>query len=385
MALLADQLARPDDERDFEWLLDTLQSAIALEHATLPLYLSSMFSLKVQNYTNYNAIRAVVMEEMAHMALVCNMVSALGGSPQIEHLEVDTPRHGLPGGAEPDLEVVLAPFCDSQIKNFMRLEAPDFLLPASQDPEQYASISDLYRAISQAIDNNADEVRSAFKAGGPANQVGDNIGFTTIKPTPGVDPIDQLKGAILEIVEQGEGAAARSLHAPDFEAELSHYGRFAELHYGARYQLPSRPMKLTPETEEQFFAGAAIRPPVVTNLLTVPSDGYAAVLDADPKAPSVEAALQGFDDKYSSILHLLNQMWNGPAAKSWPNFGAAVGAMTELRVLSCFNIQPFQVPVAAIAELESLYPNESELLRKYTDLDRPVFYGARFRNTNKNS
>ena len=41
-----------------------LQSAVALEHATLPLYLSAMFSLEVQNYTTYNLIRSVVMEEM---------------------------------------------------------------------------------------------------------------------------------------------------------------------------------------------------------------------------------------------------------------------------------------------------------------------------------
>ena len=55
--------------KDLDWIKSSLQSAIELEYSTLPLYLSSMFSLEVQNYTAYNTIRSVVMEEMVHMAL----------------------------------------------------------------------------------------------------------------------------------------------------------------------------------------------------------------------------------------------------------------------------------------------------------------------------
>ena len=71
------------ENRDLDWIKDVLQSAVELEHATLPLYLSTMFSLEVQNYTTYNLIRSVVMEEMVHMAISCNVLSALGGKPSI--------------------------------------------------------------------------------------------------------------------------------------------------------------------------------------------------------------------------------------------------------------------------------------------------------------
>jgi hypothetical protein len=46
---------------------------------------------------------------------------------------------------------------------------------------------------------------------------------------------------------------------------------------------------------------------------------------------------------------------------------------------SCFNIMRHQVPEQAIARLADLYPQERKVLAEYTDLDRPVFYGPRFR------
>ncbi len=46
---LIDHLNLPLEKRDLDWIKKTLQSAVELEHATLPLYLSTMFSLEVQN------------------------------------------------------------------------------------------------------------------------------------------------------------------------------------------------------------------------------------------------------------------------------------------------------------------------------------------------
>jgi len=141
------------------WLKDALQMAIELEQSTLPLYLASMFSLEVQNYTTYNLIRSVVMEEMVHMAIVCNILAAIGGTPSIKALSPPSPGKGLPGGAEPDLEVVLAQLSKRQLKNFMRLEVPKFLLPAEFAKEQYPTIATLYSAIVEAIDGNADAIK----------------------------------------------------------------------------------------------------------------------------------------------------------------------------------------------------------------------------------
>ncbi|MGB7997263.1 MAG: ferritin-like domain-containing protein, partial [Photobacterium halotolerans] len=54
-------------------LREYLQSAIELEHATVPVYLTGMFSLKqAQNVEAGNIVRSVVIEEMLHMSIACN-------------------------------------------------------------------------------------------------------------------------------------------------------------------------------------------------------------------------------------------------------------------------------------------------------------------------
>lgn len=389
MQTITAHVSVPVNKRDIDWLKSALQSAIELEHSTLPLYLATMFSLEVQNYTTYNLIRSVVMEEMVHMAIACNSLAALGGKPQIKNLSPKFPGYGLPGGAEPDLEAVVAKLSPDQVKNFMRLESPAFLLPAKYKDETYPTIGTLYNAIKEAIHQNATEVRDLVKkvsAAPPntyANQVGDNIGFTTIVYQAGVDPVDQLCAGIDEIVEQGEGSQSHDLHAGSgSEHEASHYARFAEIYYGARFQTPTPSVTLTPKTEPQFFKGYPIPWPVVTNVLTIPTDGYKKILALDSNQEMVEKVLQKFDDIYTDIMNDLEAMWNGPAAKSWPTFGDAVSKMTDLRVLSCFYIMRHQIPTDIVAKLETLYPQEYTFLKKYTDLSASVFYGPRFINNN---
>jgi len=374
-------LAIPAESHDMDWLKAALQTAMELEQATLPLYISAMLSLEVQNYTTYNLIRGVAMEEMVHMAIVGNTLAAIGGRPEIKTLGAPQPGYGLPGGAEPDLEVVLAPLSRRQVQNFMRLEIPAFLLPDQYQGERYATIAALYSAIKAAVLNNADEVRAAVKAGGISNQVGDDIGFTTISYVEGSDPVEQIVAGIEEILEQGEGTASRTLHAPHFDGEATHYCKFAEIYYGARYQVPSPPIDLTRETEPAYFKGYPIGWPEVINTLAVPSDGYAKILAADPDGAAVREALEKFDEAYTAILTDLDAMWNGPADVLWPTFGKAVGSMSELRVLSCFAFMRNRIPADIIARLAELYPDEYDRMARYTDLTRPVFYGPRFRNS----
>jgi len=342
-----------------------------------------MYSLWVQNYTTYNLIRSVAMEEMVHMAIACNVLAAIGGTPRIKDLAPVFPTQGLPGGAEPDLHIGLARLSKAQVKNFMRIEMPAFLLPDQYKTETYPTISALYNAVREAIAANADQVRQAIKQGGTSNQVGDDIGFTTITYSESSDPIEQIDNAIVEILAQGEGSDARTLHADaTSQGEESHYCKFAEIYYGRRYQEPSSPVELTPATESQFFQGYEILVPKVTNTLFVPTDGYEKVLSADPGKAAVTQALQAFDQVYSAIMADLDAMWNGPADKSWPTFGQAVGAMGELRVKACFGVMSHQVPPAVVAKLQELYPDEYADIAAYTDLSQPVFYGPRFRNLN---
>jgi hypothetical protein len=375
------------EARDVGWVKSALQTAIALEHSTLPLYLAAMFSLRVQSFTAYNLIRSVVMEEMVHMAIACNALAALGGQPRIRDLDPRFPTQGLPGGVEPDLHARLARLSPQQLETFMRIEVPEFLLPDEARAESYPTIADLYGGIRQAIVDNADAVREAMKetASSPqrANQVGDNIGFTTINYVEGQDPIPQLQAGFEEILEQGEGSPSRTLHAdPGSEGEESHYCKFAELYYGHRYQESDSGVELTRDTEPQFFTGYRVPFPDVVNTLAVPADGYAAILANDPNGAAAEQALDGFDAAYTQVMTNLDAVWNGPANASWPTLGEAVKGMGGLRVPACFHVTPTQVPAVAVDRLSELYPDEHQEMARLTDLSRPVFYGPRFLNQN---
>src|SRR4051794_5380454 len=108
----------PRQFRDLSWIRGALQTAIALEHSTMPLYSAAMYSLEVQNYPSYNTIRSVLMEEMLHMAAACNILAALGGTPRISTLDPGFPTTGLPGQVAPDLRVVLARLSPRQLRTF---------------------------------------------------------------------------------------------------------------------------------------------------------------------------------------------------------------------------------------------------------------------------
>ncbi|MEV7240967.1 ferritin-like protein [Streptomyces sp. NPDC093248] len=369
--------------RNVAWIRSALQTAIELEHSTLPVYTAAMLSLEVQNFTSYNTIRSVLMEEMVHMSIAANMLAAIGGRPRIRDLDPKFPSHGLPGGVEPDLHLGLAKLSKPQLRNFMRLESPLFLLPEEYGHEDFPTIGRLYAGIRDAIVANAAELRAAVQGGGVANQVGDNIGFRTIVPTPGVDPVDQLLEGIDEILQQGEGAASGTIRTgAAYQHEESHYGKFAELWYGRTYREPEPPVELTPETEAVHFQGARIDWPSVVNTLAVPADGYDKLLAEDPDGKEITEALLVFDQDYSDMMAHLDAMWNGDPDQQWPTFGEAVHNMMKLRVFSSFTFMQRRIPPALVDDLPRLYPAEFGFLHTYTDLDKPVFYGPRFRNLN---
>lgn len=263
----------------------------------------------------------------------------------------------------------------------MRLEAPEFMLNSRQRGTAYPTIGSFYDAIRDAVIRNAGAVERAVRIGGPANQVGGNLGYATFERND-PDPVASFLRALDIITEQGEGPGEGTVAtvSEDFQNEGSHYARFAELRYGRRY-VPREGVDITRETEPDFFSGEEIAWPVVINTLAVPADGYDAVLALDPREAEVRKELDGFDDAYTQMLVALHNSWNGPVETWWPSLGAAVAQMDQMRVRSCFNIMRNQVPPAAVARLAELYPQEFRALDHYTDLTQPVFYGPRFLNT----
>lgn len=409
------------ERRDLQWIKAQLQNAIELEFSTLPLYLSSMFSLQVQNYSAYNIVRSVAMEEMVHMAIAANLLAAIGGTPAIRNINIPYPTHGLPGGAEPDLFVGITQFSKPQLKNFMRIEKPGFLIDQLQREETYPTIGKFYQDIKNALQANRSEVAEANKqATDPANtqsskQVPDSIGLPKFIYNKDIDPVDMLCAGIDEIMEQGEGTQTDSIVTnASFEYEESHYAKFASLFYGCAYRDPGDGQVLSNENEAEFFKGPAIGWPEVTNILALPSDGYAKILALDPNGTdstsgtSVGAQLDAFDTAFSNMMMTLDLVWNPTHAGTWnpispsankminyavfqntahlqesvKGLGTAVHGMMDFRVFTSFNINKQQIPDTIIQQLPSLYPDEFDYLNEFTDLSKPVFYGPRFRNNN---
>ncbi|MEY9966781.1 rubrerythrin [Streptacidiphilus sp. MAP12-16] len=108
-------------------LHDALQSALALEHATIPAYLYALLSLKPgRNVEVAGILREVLMQEMLHMALVGNILNAVGATPKIG-LPGFVPHYPgqLPGDVLPELTVSLRRCSIEHVRDvFMSIEHP---------------------------------------------------------------------------------------------------------------------------------------------------------------------------------------------------------------------------------------------------------------------
>ena len=405
-------LAMEKHEWSLEDIKHALQSAMALEQSTLPLYSFAMYSIRTQNYTAYNLMRSIIMEEMIHMAVSANMLAAIGGTPGIRDLDPGYPTNGLPGGAEPDVHARLSPLSRKQVRNFMRVEVPDFLLSnvltADQmTQEEFPTIGRFYNAVKDAfiyLETEGGQITAAIDAGGPSNQVEDDIGIARITEFNGL-----LQG-IDEIMEQGEGSSSPTLMASaQFEAEESHYTKFAEIFYGRKFVNPEL-RAVTSETEASFFRGDRVIAPEVINVMAVTADGYEKILQEfnkiDPEgARRAQQALDGLDQAYTEVMTALDDVWNGPIEQQGPNLSKAVIGMTELKVPARISstyypnfpdkdpetavhnpaIRAQQIPPEIISKLTQLYPEEYEDISAYTDLSQPVFFGPRYINLNLRS
>ena len=92
-------------------LHDYLYRGLQLEHATIPVYLTALYSLHPEtNADAWHILRVVAIEEMLHLTLVANVMNATGGQPHLTKQGfVPTYPTRLPDG-ETDFLVDLQPF-----------------------------------------------------------------------------------------------------------------------------------------------------------------------------------------------------------------------------------------------------------------------------------
>src|SRR5262245_52254741 len=106
--------------KNVESLREHLQTAIELEHSTLPPYLCARGSLKDgSNEVARAVVQSVALEEMLHLTLAANVLNAVGGTPVL-----DSPRL-MPGHpttlphSDSSIVLSLRPFSREAIEGFL--------------------------------------------------------------------------------------------------------------------------------------------------------------------------------------------------------------------------------------------------------------------------
>lgn len=297
----------PAGVRDLDWLRESLQAAIDVELSALPPYLCAMWSIVNQRGPAYDLIYRVAMEEMLHMGLVCNLLTAIGTTPQIvqgyrERIAYPGP---LPGGVRPELTVYLAGLTLDYLKNvFMEIEYPENGPVALALGQMYPTIGAFYGAILEAFQTLSPELTTKNQLSSPPP-----IGLYVIA-TP-----DDVETAITQIKEQGEGTSESPL-AEHFGGDFAHYYKFAEIFHGST---------LIQQDGTWQYAGDPIPFPEVYPMAPIPAGGYENPPDA------VVAGLQAFNDQFATVLSRLESAW---ANGSMSDLGVSVSAMYRLRSLA---------------------------------------------------
>ena len=233
--------------QDREELTYLLCEAAEFEHAVMCTYLYAMWSLKREESEGVTKdelaaierwrllLRQIAREEMLHLALVNNMLTALGSAPHLWKPEFPV----RPGRFPADVVMKLMPFSAAALDHFLYIERPegitladgagfehahyhraaraDLLSPAAQD---YVSQGHLYHGIINGIIRlvGTCSEKKIFVGHADAQVGAAEFGLPGLFK---VTDVASARRAIEEIVIQGEGAPAHS--------ETSHYAKFAAI------------------------------------------------------------------------------------------------------------------------------------------------------------
>ncbi len=309
-------------------LYDYLYRALRLEHATIPPYLTALYSLHPESNSDArHIIRVVAVEEMLHLTLVANVMNAVGGEPDLTRPGfAPTYPTALPAG-ESDFLVDLRPFSRAAVETFLKIERPkeapdeasrivrrhdlraEFGAGAEESGEslatvpgmpgmQFWSIGEFYEEIIDGIK----ELHKIYQAqgkelftGDPGRQVSPEYFYSGGGEIVVVTGLDSAEQALTLIAEQGEGIGGGIY---DSAGELAHYYRFQQLKLGRYYQEGDDPGKPSgPELTVEWDSAY----PVKKN----------ARLKDYPPGSELYAAAKAFNVSYAGFLRQVTHAFTG--------------------------------------------------------------------------
>ena len=301
-------------EKALTELTASLQTAVEVELATLPIYLYTYYSIDrtptgfpdtaLSRFADQagGVIMSVAVEEMLHMSLSSNILFSLGKLPQLYMHSPSPYPTNLPGHARlgPDskpLALPLAKFSLEQLWHFLEIEYPA-VVDAPPEGGNWKTIGQIYSYI-RCIIHSHHITDDDFKRGEqlrqiqPGNYSPNNIdtvfplaAFNKENPVPASEPgsaatvasfpsredshagrfelmtVDSKTSAlqaIQTIDAQGEGFGPTKFDDPSHQ-ELSHYYKFLKVqsqlqgYEGGREHLPAHPAPPLP-APQQYSTG----------------------------------------------------------------------------------------------------------------------------------
>jgi CDGSH-type Zn-finger protein/uncharacterized Fe-S cluster protein YjdI len=234
---------QPATHRD--QLITMLAEAAEIEHCLMCTYLYAAFSLKQSVDEDllaheFSAVQrwraeiiAIANEEMLHLALVNNLLIAVGSRPHYRHFNFPA----LPGQFPADVAVALLPFDAATLDHFIYVERPseadetdgatidkpvysrdmESANLVSETSGDYETVGELYQAITDSLAPLAASLGEAgLFVGSLAAQLTEEDVF--LPSLCAIATVAQATRALTLIVEQGEGSRVCQ--------ETSHYARF---------------------------------------------------------------------------------------------------------------------------------------------------------------
>lgn len=302
-------------------LQDALLTAIQLEFSTIPPYLCAQWSINNDPSQVSGMIQDVVLQEMLHFGLACNMYTATGGSLKGQIATPDFvptyPTDGLPGGVHPGLVVSLVPTSSQALQTFMSIEYPEGALAVQQPASPPPPAPPTPPTIGQFYQTIATGFNTVFPTGSLPNNPSLNQVVTSIDSDQlfAINNVADALNAITEITDQGEGTNASPDEGTFDPNELAHYYTFAEVYYGAMVKQVGNGFQ---------YAGDPVSMPSVFNFA--------------PQPPNASDQ-QTFIGAFTTLLTQLESCWT-----SGFSIDTAVGTMFTLKSAGVTLIQAGATP-----------------------------------------
>jgi len=272
-----------------EDLAFVLSEASTLEHMIMCEYLFAAFSLKRSEAEGLSApelekvqtwrgvIETVAIQEMTHLALVNNMLVAIGSSPYFQHSNFPQPSRYF----SPNVRLALVPFGEQALRHFLYLERPEgmsiegvpgFEVLGDLNPSElrggivpkqqyFSTVGNLYRGIQKGFGELVKKYgeEGVFIGAAHTQATEERFGLPSLIE---VKDLESANRAVEGIVEMGEGARGDWTNA--------HFGMFLGIFkdfMGTKKSNPSfRPTRPV--------VAAYTRPPIGTEGVTIISDPF---------------------------------------------------------------------------------------------------------------